>query len=218
MFFCPLCNSFGSHSLSALLRHIGEIHQYDSNFRIQCGLQQCPQTYSNFQSYRKHRDVLFIQQTESSFNDSENVKENRGESNSDSHSSNRTHPDPAYRTPDDDNTDDSSERSTRIAAAKFVMKTRKEYRLPQSTVNALITDVDELCSSAIGRMKNAFFAQIEDLENSDTVRALFLKSLEEISSPFVDFNTQYKQSLYFKEQHLDYLVRIVLTEFNAEFL
>ena len=83
------------------------------------------------------------------------------------------------------------------------MKIREEYRIPQSTVDALIKDVDGLYTSAIERTKNTFLAKIGELENSDSIRASFLESLDSITSPFVDLNTRFKQTTYL-EQHMDY--------------
>lgn len=63
MHLCSLCNNFRGHTLSSVVRHIGEIHRYDPNLHIQCGVEQCLQTYNNFESYRsqvnrKHKNVL----------------------------------------------------------------------------------------------------------------------------------------------------------------
>ena len=63
MYNCSVCNYFGDQSFAAVLRHMGEIHRYDPNLRIRCGIDCCPQSYTNFNSfrshvYRKHRDVL----------------------------------------------------------------------------------------------------------------------------------------------------------------
>lgn len=199
MFLCSLCNNFGGQSFSTVLRHIGETHRHDPCFQIQCGLDQCPQTYKNFESfrshvYRKHRDVLYScsseEGSESSWNDP---------------------PTNVTNYPDDNNlTTPTTNVATggigSVAEAKFIMKTREEYRIPQSTVNALIQDVDDLCCLTVDRVKTAFFTQIEELDNSDHIQSLFLESLEgTMSSPFQDLNTQYKQTSYFKE-HLDYVV------------
>ena len=63
MYICSICNRFGGQSFAAVLRHIGEIHRYDPSLSIRCGINRCPQTYTNFESfrshvYRKHRDVF----------------------------------------------------------------------------------------------------------------------------------------------------------------
>ncbi len=206
MFFCPLCNSFGGQSFSSVLRHIGEIHKHDPGFQIQCGLRQCPETYKNYDSYRshvyrKHRSVLFCQQNETSSSNSTSSNSNDSESNS---------------SPNDDDVDDHtrttpscSRSEAEAVAAKFILKTREEYRIPQSTVTALIKDVDELYSSAIERSKDTLFENIAELENSDSIRAIVLESLDGITSPFVDLKTQYKQTSYFK-QHLDYQVGVCM--------
>lgn len=65
MFICQICNLFGGSTFSAVLRHMGEIHRYDLGLIIRCGIYQCPQTYSNYESfrshvYRKHRKYFIV--------------------------------------------------------------------------------------------------------------------------------------------------------------
>lgn len=56
-------------------------------------------------------------------------------------------------------------------AAMFIMKTRESYRLPQSTIDSLLHDVSELCSSTVEDLKDQFFKRMaerhEDSMNSD---------------------------------------------------
>ncbi len=205
MFFCPLCNSFGGQSFSSVLRHIGDIHKHDADFQIQCGLRQCPETYKNYASfrshvYRKHRSVLHCQENETNSSNSSNSSSssNNSEQNEDDDGNDTSH------------TSTTPSASAELSAAKFVLKTREEYRIPQSTCTALIKDVDELYSSAIERAKDRVLAVIAEHENVDIIRPLIVESLDSITSPFGDFNSQYKQTLYFK-QHLDYQVNSKIT-------
>lgn len=66
MYICSICNLFGASTFSSVLRHIGLIHRYDPGLSIRCGIDYCPQVYSNYESfrshvYRKHREALHPQ-------------------------------------------------------------------------------------------------------------------------------------------------------------
>ena len=89
--------------------------------------------------------------------------------------------------------------------AKFILKVREEYRIPQSTVDKVLQDVSALCYSAVDNFKDEVFQRIGGLENSDQFRSIMLESMKSISSPFQDLDMQHKQNKYFKE-HFDYLV------------
>ena len=60
---CSICNRFAAASFLPVLRHIGQVHQYEANFQVKCGLDSCPclyRTYNSFKShvYRKHRSAM----------------------------------------------------------------------------------------------------------------------------------------------------------------
>lgn len=232
MFFCSLCNCFAGQSFSSVLRHIRNIHKHDPGFQIQCGLEQCPKTYKNYDSfrshvYRKHRSVLFIQQNETSSSSSTSSNSNypesrsqqvdRGEDHEDrdedsNDAFDHTHSPPSPCPPPDPDSNSSSIDEAKVVAVKFIMKIREEYRIPQSTVIGLIKDVDDLYSSAIEKAKDTVLAKFtERAENSEEnqsdhgIRQLILESLDGITSPFVDLNTQYKQTSYLK-QYFSYQV------------
>ncbi len=60
---CTICNRFAAQHFLAVLRHIGQVHQFEPNFQVKCGLDGCPLRYTSYPSYRshvyrKHRNVL----------------------------------------------------------------------------------------------------------------------------------------------------------------
>ena len=70
---CPLCSSFVAKDLKGVLRHMGTVHAHEAGFYVRCYVQECPATYSNFHSYKKHlykkhRDVLGVSSCDSSAN------------------------------------------------------------------------------------------------------------------------------------------------------
>ena len=64
---CPLCDKYASHSFLPVLRHIGEVHQFEPRFAITCGLDGCPSKYNSVSGYkthlyRKHRQFLQLEE------------------------------------------------------------------------------------------------------------------------------------------------------------
>ena len=64
-YVCSICGQFARTSFQGVLRHIGEVHSFNPNFHITCGLgpDKCPETYTKYDSfrshvYRKHREEL----------------------------------------------------------------------------------------------------------------------------------------------------------------
>lgn len=41
-------------SMASVLRHIGSVHSFEPNFHVSCGINDCPRTYENYHSFRKH--------------------------------------------------------------------------------------------------------------------------------------------------------------------
>ena len=62
---CPLCSTFAAKDLKGVLRHMGTIHAHEAGFYVRCQVKDCPYTYTNYHSYKKHlykkhRDVLGV--------------------------------------------------------------------------------------------------------------------------------------------------------------
>ena len=54
MYVCQLCDHFVSRRLASVLSHIGAVHSHQSGFSVLCGIDGCPRTYRNYQSFRRH--------------------------------------------------------------------------------------------------------------------------------------------------------------------
>ena len=64
-FICSFCGKHASKFFLPILRHIGEVHQFEPNFSIICGLNGCTKKYTSFGGYkthlyRKHRDYVVM--------------------------------------------------------------------------------------------------------------------------------------------------------------
>lgn len=195
MFVCQICNLFGGSTFSAVLRHMGEIHRYDPGLVIRCGLSRCPQTYSNYESfrshvYRKHREMLHSQSS------IRGVSMNNPESTGDTEEHNNNH----------EHWDDELMVQTEVdikkIGAKFLLKTREEYRIAQLTLNKIIGDMKGLWMSSIEAIREEVK---KSTCNSDADGDL-MKSLDH-SFPLIGLETEHMQLKYYKE-HFNYLVSV----------
>ena len=202
-FLCNICNKFGGKSFRAVLRHIGEIHSHSPNFFIRCGIHHCPQTYKNFHSfrshvYRKHRDVIHT--------GGNDLAHDTGLSSNEP----VTGLDAELMLSTGEQYDEPSDITTAAklqkVAATFLLKTREEYRIPQSTVNKLLQDVTGLVSSALDHAKDDLIHRAEGVgENFESIVA---QSFDTDVGPFEGLQTEYQQTSYYKN-HFNYLVYII---------
>lgn len=105
--------------------------------------------------------MLFCQENETS--SSKSTSSNDSQSSNDINGSDGS--DHTQTTPSSVSISDPEAEAQAVAeavAAKFILKTREEYRIPQSTVTALVKDVDGLYSSAIERAKDTLLAKIAE--------------------------------------------------------
>ena len=68
-FKCPLCSKFARDQFAPVLRHIKDVHSFDPSFHIVCGLDGCPASYTNYESFRSHvylnhKHILNLHDTE----------------------------------------------------------------------------------------------------------------------------------------------------------
>lgn len=187
MFICSICNLFRGNTYAAVLRHIGEIHRHDPALHIRCGIHRCPQTYGNYESfrshvYRKHRDALHQQPTTSSACD-------------DLPSDNEDGDDYSELGP--------SQPDIKNGGAKFLLKTRDQNRVPQSTLNTIISDLKGLWTLSMESVKDKVQ---KCLQSNDE---LSLMDCFDDSFPLDGLQTEYQQLHYYKE-HFNYLVSLTM--------
>ena len=63
-YVCCLCDQFASKAFVPVLRHIGQVHQFEPNFTVTCGLNGCQLKYTMYTGYkthlyRHHREFMF---------------------------------------------------------------------------------------------------------------------------------------------------------------
>lgn len=62
-FECQICRKVSRKCYLGILQHIREVHSFEPDFHILCGLDGCPATYNVYESfrshvYKKHRELL----------------------------------------------------------------------------------------------------------------------------------------------------------------
>ena len=177
---------FGGNSFAAVLRHIGEAHRFDAGLTIRCGIDHCPQTYMNYESfrshvYRKHRNALHTVTspilTAAEASDSLETE---------------TEPPEPFVTESV-----SQEIDLHNSGARFLLKARDQYQIPQSTLNMIISDI-----------KGLWMTSMESLKTKLLEPDIDFNSLEEHfnnSFPLDDLETERKQLKYYKD-NFHYLV------------
>ena len=199
MYTCSVCNYFGGQSFSAVLRHMGEIHRYDPNLRIRCGIDCCPQSYTNFDSfrshvYRKHRDVLKpITHNSTPEHATGNLgPELQGDTDPGSEctlglqSQTNVKPDP------------------RVCGAKFLLQTREQYHICQASLNRIAADVKGLWTISIESLKASIEKSIAQEAPAMNIDAI-LECVDDFATPLDGLETEYRQTQFYKE-HFHYIV------------
>ena len=199
MFVCSICNYFGGQSFSSVLRHIGEVHRFDPGLVIRCGIDRCPETYKNFESfrshvYRKHRDVIHPV----SMPTSDHVETSQMEL-------------PVFTEEHIEHSFPQQSASSSLCSnwAKFLLKTREEYCICQATVNKIAADVNGLWIQSLQSVKQKVKECIEKTEAS--AKKIEVESLMECfenSSPLESLKTEHMQEKYLKENFV-YLVSLI---------
>ena len=181
MFVCQISNTFGGNSFSSVLRHIGEIHRHDPNLSVRCGIHRCPQTYVKYESfrshvYRKHRDVL--------------------------HRASAAHTitDPNIGTPDHTQEEESMDLSyydegtlpqydRAHQGAKFLLKIREQYRMPQSTLDKVVADFKGMWTASQEFMKDQLQKKLENKLCESDVEEIITSF--DLSFPLQGLETEY---------------------------
>lgn len=132
-----MCGYHDSTNLPELMRHIRLVHADDPNFKINCTLQGCCRTFTNFLTFRNHTYAFHGTSSGGLFSETTAI--------------------PVSQPPDDEPTNDDEPDLPPMhydeavimdemihAAAVWTLKIRDGYGLPQATTECIIKDVDSL--------------------------------------------------------------------------
>ena len=190
MYVCTICDRFAGKSFVSVLRHIGSTRRYDPGLSIRCGSQSCPETYTNFESfkshvYRKHRDVLHLNssstQPESGSQDPSTICDNPLDHDISLHSN--IH---------DLQTSATNGINLQLGAAKFLLQIKEECKLTQASVNKIVSSVRGLWSEAM--------CNVHERLNQDTA----VNIDESIFDDTLTASRQYLQKYY--KEHFNHVV------------
>ena len=134
-FKCQICEEFARDTYPPVLRHIGEVHSFEPNFHVVCGLildstqAVCSATYSNHGSFRshvysKHRQVMNLHSTTQPTGEI-SFEEDREEGYNNAEMVNSTADSAHHRV------SDSEESQITRAAALFILKTTEMHHVSQ---------------------------------------------------------------------------------------
>ena len=203
---CNVCFSYAGRSLKSVVRHIGQTHAFEANFRVSCGVFGCPRVYYNFHSYkkhlyRKHRDVLDNCDTPTSYF----ISQLQNDESSSFQEDNINFLD--LSTDSQPNTLESSSMSLcyKRQAALFLLKLKFEGRVPQRAFESLIGDVTLLIQQSVSQIEKQLYALDPSLMTNHTDIKCFLQSLS-LLQPFDGIHTNYLLNKYMEEQ-LHFVVR-----------
>lgn len=173
MYVCTICDRFAGKSFVSVLRHIGSTHRYDPGLSIRCGIQSCPETYTNFESfrshvYRKHRDVLHL--------NSSSTQPESGSQDPSTICDNPLDHDSLHSNIHDLQTSATNGINLQLGAAKFLLQIKEECKLTQASVNKIVSSVRGLWSEAMcnvrERLKQDTAVNIDESIFDDTLMAL----------------------------------------------
>lgn len=160
------------------------VHAHDPTFHTICGIEECPRTYTNFFSFKrhlycKHRGVLDLMPVS---------------------------PD-VIMTVSDDIEDGSSscevnatEIDEKKESALFIMKAKTVHKVSQSALSGLLDDFSSMLERKIGFIQEGVEKITNNMpaENQTSIAKLFQEP--SISTPFIGLETQHFQEKYFVEK------------------
>lgn len=157
------------------------VHAHDPNFHTICGIEECPRTYTNFFSfkkhlYRKHRDTLCLM----SLPEEQTILD---------------------VTVDDYSDDTASpivtEENERKQSAMFILKAKTIHKVSQLALNGLLDDISTMLTSKIENLQEGIqkFTSSMSKECQESIREMF-----KVSSPFMGLETQHFQEQYFVDK------------------
>jgi hypothetical protein len=191
---CPLCSWFAAPTLKGVVRHIGNCHAYDGGFHVTCGIGGCVRTYLNFHSYKnhlykKHREIIM----------------------SDLPPQIPTLESPSLLPPELDDPVFSPLVSRqqqplleKNESALFILKAREVYKMSQSALDSLLSDVSTMVDSKIGKMQASVSAVLDSkgITIDEELKSSFQPQSGEL---FQGLRTRYLQEAYFKD-HFKHVV------------
>ena len=200
MYHCLICHEHARKTLPEILRHIREVHPHFQD-TVSCGINGCPSTASSYEAlrrhmYRYHKNLLNCSSalipTEENYHESQ--LEVEGTDSIECEDNSAVSEDPI---------------STRITAAKFILKTRDGKGLTQVATDGIIADTKLMIQSSLQYAETKVLEMIDRIGVALTepqcqeLKVIFAD--ENVLNPFLGLDTEYQQEKFIKE-HFNYVV------------
>lgn len=190
---CPVCRNFKAQRLLYYLKHIHLYHAHEPGLNITCGLSGCTRSFTNFYTYRDHvyayhgdRDMSQLVPTDVHSGDHGGV----GSSGED------------YTTDREETQSPSSDDVLQRAAAMWILKTKEKHRIPQSSMEAIIRDVQGFLQLVLGEIHSALSSSLSeaalDASSLSSMASIFQPD-SIFGNPFKRLQTQHLQFKYYKD-------------------
>ena len=176
------------------------MHSHDSNFHINCGIDGCVRTYSNYHSFRKHilrqhRNTLNASIEEPVVNTVESTNGLIHNLTEDDHVVLPTAPD-IFEFTNTVQSEDFVHNS-----ALFLLKAREVHKVSQSALNNIILDISVLNAVGLSAMKE----KVLDVLTKNGIDVSKIAGLDDVftnsylNDPFSGLTTEYLQNKYYEE-------------------
>lgn len=198
---CPLCSHFATPTLKAVVRHVGAVHSHDPAFHVRCGVEDCPRTYRNYLTYKKHmytkhRSVLNL-----------SVMETARETDTSSTSADEVITDDValFSEPDVEPEGEhiSSDQmiADKKASALFLLKAKEVNKISQSSLNAIIQDFTTLLDQRVDSLKVEVSRVLRQRETEESICAEILSLFGDsrLQNPFDGLDTEFLQQKFYTE-------------------
>ena len=191
---CPLCSWFAAKTLKGVLRHMGTVHAFDSSFFVRCAADDCPRTYRNYHSYKKHlykkhREMLdgpcsltddFLPTTSEEVVPDLSVSETEAsECTLPSFSTNKI--------------------DRKKEAALFVLKSKHIHKVSQGSLSGLLDDFSSMLESRVHSLETQILEVLGDADLTIKQQISKLFQSQDVVDPFIGLKTEHMQKIYFKE-------------------
>ena len=215
---CPLCSHFAAPTLKTVVRHIGAVHSHDPAFHVRCGVEDCPRTYRNYHTYKKHmytkhRSLLNLSVTETAREEdiSSQLVSNTSQSAEEIIMDDVT----SFSEPNVSELEagcsehEASEHNSshqmitdkRKASALFLLKAKEVNKISQSGLNAIIQDFTTLLDQKINSLKVEVSRVLRQrgAEEDICTEILSLFSESWLQNPFNGLDTEFLQQKFYTE-------------------
>ena len=222
-----MCFHFAAPTLKAVVRHVGAVHSHDPMFHVRCGVEDCPRTYRNFLTYKKHmytkhRSVLNLsvmeaaRETDTSSLSTTVSADVVVMGDVDLFSEPDVQPEAEYTSSDQMIAD-------KKVSALFLLKAKEVNKISQSSLNAVIQDFSTLLDQRIGSLKVEVSRVLRrrEIEGDISAEILSLFSESQLQKPFDGLDTEFLQQKFYTEvlglvvsYNIQYCIYIIVMLFN----